>query len=232
MHVSPTDSHQEKVCIASDSEVQSVIEFLSRSKSFESSINYTTEGRDQGNQQVNGEYPYSSRNYNKLPDYLSSEREWGHSGDLEKNKEHAPAQSDSSSGSSGVGMDNVAHDLINSRSASLSPGMEREEGKAEGLDNDKKYYSLKDSFDSGINLRTRSQKKKQVWDHPDRESTRKSKEFSLDFTKGFGPLISSDQVQSSEGNFAMDMLHRSKNYQLSLQLMKGMADDSDSERSG
>lgn len=211
MHVSPS-SDQQRVSIASDAEVQNVIEFLSRSKPYDAS-DITERDRTKGDHQY-------TPSYNLMGDgagYMDGDRQC-------KPERPNPAHSDnSSSGSSGIGTDDscghTSHNTTGSRSTSMSPGNDRkdyESGIGEGLDDEKRYYNVKGSRDSSINLHMQPHKKK-GWER-DQSPQRISQGL-------FGPLISSDPGgQNSDPGYGMGVL--------GLQLLKGMGNDSDSERSG
>ena len=140
MQVSPA-SDQHDVYIASDTEVNNVIEFLSRSREFppeggppktddfERDPQMVGDGRD---------YPYSSRSYEPFSssDFSYHDRTWTRDG-----REHdRPLDGDNSrSSSSGIGSEDRysrggPSDSRRSRSSSASPGPEgrNREGKREG----------------------------------------------------------------------------------------------------
>lgn len=208
--------------------MQTVIEFLSHSQSYSE----TGDGEDHFPSE-----PYGVANYRDTTRYMEGkQREWGQS--KAEPPKPTPAHSDnSSSGSSGVGTDDgYRHDVAagSSRSTSMSPGMDGKgirdgRGKGEELGDDSSHYSMKGSYDSGINLHSRPSKKK-GWDRDpgtDKLDPPHSKELSLDFSKGFGSLIPSDpggQGGSSDLSYGMGMLD--------LSYLKGMTGDSDSEISG
>lgn len=224
MRVSPS-SDQQEVSIASAAEVQDVIEFL------DGGFEYPPEGGGRGDHSKKVYIPnttYSLTDYqdSSYQDGSYSERHWNQPKPPPQKPNPTPQSDNSSSGSSGVGTDDGYVHVMSSRSTSRSPGIdtgkEQEEGhhgKGEGLDEGKRYYNIKGSIDSGINLHGSSSQKKKGWEREqpsERESSSSliSKELSLDFSKGFGPLISSDPSNM-----------------LGLHLLKGM-EDSDSERSG
>ncbi len=162
------------VHIASDSEVQSVIDFLSNSVYSSDTQLHSAEGETVG-ERPSGGYPTSGSGYRG---------------------EHAPPPNNdnSSSGSSGIGTEGQQYrdgrDPIRSRSTSMSP-VGPADVERNGLG----------STDSGINVtaqrsRHRSRDRsydvagrisKDEADAQERSKKRKSKEV-LDFSGGFGPI--------------------------------------------
>ena len=143
MQVSPA-SDQHDVYIASDSEVNNVIEFLSRSREFPPEGGPSKTDDFERDPQIIGDgrdYPYSSRSYEPFSssDFSYHDRTWTRDG-----REHErPSDSDNSrSSSSGIGSeDHYTREMRErsshnhrSRSSSLSPGPEGRsgEGKREG----------------------------------------------------------------------------------------------------
>ncbi len=219
------------------------------------------DNRNHSNQDKEG-YSHSSRKYNSAPPVDYQEREWHRGGgggsqrdgDTRTNDRPVGQQGgdNSSSGSSGVSTDNgyrlLPGDTMSSRSVSMSPGMEGGKGHEDGRrgsgggggDN------MKGSFDSGINLHSHSQKKKSREHVIKRESSvgppsqpppgtmlaRNSQDLPLDFSKGFGSLISSDQVQMSDNSYSNDPMSKNSDYPFTLDFLSRMNDGSDSERSG
>lgn len=222
IRVSPASDPQH-VSIATEAEVRNVIDFLSRSQT------YNNEPFD--DYPPDRDHAYSSGS-SYFSEYQDGGKDWSQAPppasappttkEKPAHSEQNPAQSDnSSSGSSGVGTDDgYAHLSHDSRSTSMSPGAEGGGGSGggEGLgsggggeEEEGKRYN-KGSLDSGINLHTRhSSRKKKGWDQG-AESQRMTQEL-------FGPLISSAETNSDP---CYGMLGH-------LQLL---GDDSDSERSG
>ena len=140
MQVSPA-SDQHDVYIASDTEVNNVIEFLSRSREFPPEGGPSKADDFERDPQMVGDgrdYPYSSRSYEHFsnPDFSYHDRSWMRDG-----REHdRPSDSDNSrSSSSGIGSEDRysrggPSDNRRSRSSSASPGPEgrNREGKREG----------------------------------------------------------------------------------------------------
>ena len=192
-----TDSDQKgspresQVHIASDSEVQNVIDFLSNSV-------YSPDPHTEGEPGERGERPdYPSTGYSK-DGYPSSFGKGSHSG----RGERVPTSDNSSSGSSGIGMEGPfrdgGRDPLRSRSTSLSPV---------GLDSERNPDNQQNgvgSVDSGINIQSQQQSRHRSHDRSydlgrmsqdeselhmqERVKKRKSKEV-LDFSQGFGPII-------------------------------------------
>lgn len=146
MQVSPGDDQE--VHIASDTEVQNVIEFLSRSRFSPDNPHHEAGDGERGDRQ---DFPsdYAGSYLGELG--MARDREVGVARDHMTRNERVPPHSDnSSSGSSGVGMEGPfrggGHHALRSRSTSMSPvGVESErnaELKRSGLG----------SVDSGINL--------------------------------------------------------------------------------
>lgn len=220
---SPTDSvnsinshmsDQQGGSIASDQQVQYAIAILDQSSTSSSGE------RERGH----SNYPYTrgASDYKDSRGFLNGSKDWGQPSKApEKSHERTPAahSDNSSSGSSGVGMDDsynhMSHDPMSSRSTSMSPGMDGKEhvdgsGKGEGHDEEEnRHYNPKGSIDSGINLHGQRSKKKS-WER--------------DQNLLFGGLIPSDpSMANSDPNYSMlDHLH----------LFKRMGEDSDSEKSG
>ena len=140
MQVSPA-SDQHDVYIASDTEVNNVIEFLSRSREFPPEGGPSKTDDFERDPQMVGDgrdYPYSSRSYEPFSgsDFSYHNRTWTRDG-----REHdRPSDSDNSrSSSSGIGSEDRysrggPSDSRRSRSSSASPGPEgrNREGKREG----------------------------------------------------------------------------------------------------
>ena len=139
MQVSPA-SDQHDVYIASDSEVNNVIEFLSRSREFPPEGGPSKTGGDfdhdpQVGVDTGRGYPYSSRSYEPFSSY--HDRAWTRDG---REHDRASDSSDSRSGSSGIGAEDRYTrgrpcDNRHSRSSSSSPGpggIRSGEGKREG----------------------------------------------------------------------------------------------------
>lgn len=271
MHVSPANDRDE-VNIASDSEVQNVIAFLS-GNTYDSPFEYQNksneEVRGEGQQQRPGDYTYSPIEYSgHMTNYHEGqyggvasgrdggEEDWSLPATLDQKDSEKPPHERSSAvggqrkGGNGGGEDGyvfVSRDkIVGSRSASTSPGAEgkdmedlrvgqppnpNKDGRGRRGEDDKRYRQHN-------NPHSNLPKKKGGWGerrelpHPDgaREASRdpQEQELSLVFSKGFGQLITSEPGRSG----GMDLLHDSPDYQLSLRLLKGMNDDSDSERSG
>ena len=152
MQVSPA-SDQQDVYIASEREVNNVIEFLSRSREFPPEGGPSkTDDFERDPQMVGGDgrdYPYSSRSYEHFsnPDFSYHDRAWTRDG-----REHdrpSDAGDSSRSSSSGIGSEDRysrgggPSDNRRSRSSSASPGPEgrSREGKRDGkfaiIDNNK-----------------------------------------------------------------------------------------------
>lgn len=226
MHVSPaSDDQRPPIHVASDAEMQTVIEFLSNSQT-----GFDESEADGGNHFSSEPYEYQEAGY-----FAGSQREWGQRRKAQS-KSHPPPSDNSSSGSSGVGMEdgyNMSH--MRSRSTSMSPGMDGKEfdghsGRSkEGGHDDSSYHNMKGSPDSGINIHSRPGKKK-GWDREPGDENVKgshSQDLPIDLSKGLGPLIPSNprrQGALSDLSYSMDMLN--------LTHLKGMAGDSDSEISG
>ena len=261
MQVSPGGDQQD-VHIASDSELQNVIEFLSKSRAeggnFENHPQYdpsTGGGNHRGDRNSEG-YPYPSFSSYNSPGYRDQwSREVGGgvpsvgSGVRGDSHDRNPTQNsdNSSSGSSGIGMDDpygrARHDAHRSRSSSMSPGPEIDpRGGGAGrlrseADNEQIVYlgsKFKDvgSMDSGIHVHGSLVRKKgrQLSDSGEvreRDNKRQSQEIPLDFSKGFGPLITSEPER-----FGMDMLRKGEDYKLGLELYKNMSDSDSDNNSG
>ena len=232
MHVSPaSDDQRGSIHVASDAEMQTVIEFLSHSQS----------GFDESEADGGNHYSSEQYGYQEAPGYLAgNQQEWGQRRKAEPNKGHPPPSDNGSSGSSGVGMDdgynNTSNDAAGrSRSTSMSPGMDGKEferhsgrGKEEGLVEDGSFYNMKGSPDSGINIHSRPSKRK-GWDRePENLDRSHSQDLPIDLSKGLGPLIPSNPRRQggppSDLSYSMDMLN--------LDYLKRITGDSDSERSG
>lgn len=252
MQVSPGDDQE--VHIASDSEVQSVIEFLSRTRY--SPDHPPGEGEEPRYRQ---DFPSGYPNNGYLESFhgevgLSHDREMGVAHDHMTRTDHAPPHGDNAgSGSSGTGMENnfrgSSHHSLKSRSTSRSPVRVDSERTAEIK------RSGMESGESGLNLQPQpppSHRQRDARSHDrnrisqedgvelmhleremriQKEMKRKSQEVSLpDFSKGFGPLIPNDPHQSNS-RFGMEMLQDSVDFKMGLNFYKPIS-DSESVLSG
>lgn len=244
MQVSPGVDQQD-VHIASESEVQKVIDFLSHSRDFppeggnfeNPQYNPSTGGGNLQGDRDDGGYPYPSFggfNSSGYRDQWPRDVGGGDPGVGVRDHDRNPNQgSDSSSGSSGIGMEDpygrVRHDAHRSRSSSMSPGPESDvRGNGVGV----RMRTDMGSMDSGIHvhgssLRRKSRQHNDGIEGREREHQRQSQEIPLDFSKGFGPLITSEPER-----FGMDMLRKGEDYKLGLELYKNMSDSDSDNNSG
>ena len=239
---------REQVSIASEMEMQNVIAFLSGSQLSAPDGYEDYERREE-------EFAYTDRRGYDPREYRA-DYDWSR----EKRGERPVQSDNSSSGSSGIddpyhrGGKGYADEAVRSRSASSSgfhteqEGAAREGGygmmegtKGTGEALEQNRNSLKPhlgSMDSGIHLHTDTGGKKMGEKssdmRTDRDRKRELKENrhsqeldAFDFSREMGLLISSEP---HVGHFGMDMLHKSADYQLGLELYKTM--DSDSDNSG
>ena len=260
MHVSPAN---ENVNIASESEVQNVIAFLSGGNSYDSGFECQHKPNDgasgDGLQQRQGDYTYLTMEYGgHMTAYNNGryvgvasggdgeEGVWSSPGVADQKESEKPSharnaalrQGEGSEGSGSVARDFDEH----SRAASISPRVEGE-GREE-LRGTRSSNSGKDGIGGMVKDDQRygqqhhnntphsnPSKKKGSWerrDQPHSDNGRDAQELSLVLSKGFGQLITPELG----GSGGMHLLHGSPDYQLSLRLLKGMNDDSDSEISG
>lgn len=256
IHVSPANERDE-VNIASDSEVQNVVAFLSGNSSYDAGFEYQNKPNDETRREYGGHMTnYHEGRYGHVAsggdgredDWfvpVSSNQQDSEKPPHERNNALG-GQGENGSGGTEDGYVVMSRDMtVGSRSASISPrgeGEEREElrggqpshnsskdVRGGRMEGDQRYHQ------HHSNLHSNLPKKKGGWDrreqsHSDngRETSRDPQELSKVFSKGFGQLITSEPGMTG----GMDLLHDSPDYQLSLRLLKDMNDDSDSERSG
>ena len=244
--------------IASDTEVQSVIAFLSRSPYPDSEDPYEGEfgfdpqapppsssSRGQEDYSYPARYGYPARDY---ANWVRGGENTGRNGGERKSQ----SGENSSSGSSGIDDPfgrgeplQYMPEALRSRSASDSDPREGEFGlhnhlpQGDDINGDDLVANPHcESVDSGIHLHGGGGKKQDrplpATSRTEREAAlkenRRSQElsFDLNFTKGFGPLIPSDRHQG----FGMEMLRDGPDYKLGLEMYKTISDSDSDEHSG
>ena len=140
MQVSPAND-QHDVYIASDSEVNNVIEFLSRSREFPPEGAPSKAEEFERTPQVGDprDYPYSSRSYEPFSssDFSYNDRTWTRDG---RAHERAAEADSGRSSSSGIGLEDryargapIENHRSRSSSSSPGPGGTSGDGKREGM---------------------------------------------------------------------------------------------------